>query len=162
MSGGGGWGAKKGLLSLDPQISHFAFSEEEEMRRFMQTMDNSGFAPTGSTIQFFMSMSRPPPMPSGSPPSFVFGVSGQEPLDSEVVEDETGFIGGHFGALSNEGIYLSPLEKKESEAGNLADEMKLSVPHSRAFITNEKEGMSPVASVAAGSVADAGFLAMLL
>lgn len=132
------------------------------MRRFMQTMDNSGFAPSGSTIQFFMSVSSPPPMPSGSPPSFVFGVSAQDPMDAEVAEEETCFIGGHFGALSNECVYLSSIEKVESTARSLADEMKLSVPHSRAFITNEKEGMSPLASAAAGSVADAGFLAMLL
>lgn len=164
VSGGGGWGAKKGLLSLDPQVSHFAFTEEEEMQRFMRTMENSGFAAPGSTIQFLMSMAHPPPMAEGSLPSFVFGVPGQEVEQPEVTtpDEERCFIGGHFGALSSDGVFMAPLEKAEKLPDGLAEEMKLSVPNSRVYIANEKEGMSTLGKVAAGSVADAGFLAMLL
>ena len=146
MSGGGGWGPKKGLLSLDPQQSHFALSEEEEMERFVRTMDNSSFAPTGSHIQFFI------PAEGTADPSatgIVFGVhsdrSGQEAaVESYVAE-------GHFGGLSSQGVYISD----ESES-------KLSVPNARVFVGQGKgKGSKLLGFFGGGALADAGTAALM-
>lgn len=136
VSGGGGWGAKKGLLSLDPQRTHFPLSEEEEMERFVQSMSDSSFAPSGSTIQFLMSLDEVPGMPEYLPPSIVFGVPGTNQETS--TQPEQPFMGGHFGALSNEGIFVSaPAPAIEGEEAGHADERKLSVPNSRLFIAED-------------------------
>ncbi|KAL6895539.1 hypothetical protein HDV57DRAFT_13519 [Trichoderma longibrachiatum] len=126
LSGGGGWGAKKGLLSLDPQQTHFSLSEEEEMNNFMQSMNGEGFTPQGSQIQFFMSAPVLPNVTEPFTPGVAFGVAGEiaVPREPEPVE---GFIGQHFGALSNAAVYLS------GEGLPGGKETKLSVPHSRIY-----------------------------
>ncbi|RFU79103.1 hypothetical protein TARUN_3112 [Trichoderma arundinaceum] len=126
LSGGGGWGAKKGLLSLDPQRTHFSLSEEEEMQTFIQSMNGGGFTPQGSQIQFFMSAPALPDITDPFAPGVAFGVAGDVaiPKDPEPIE---GFIGQHFGALSNSAIYLS------GQGLPGGKETKLSVPHSRIY-----------------------------
>ncbi|EHK15396.1 uncharacterized protein TRIVIDRAFT_196254 [Trichoderma virens Gv29-8] len=126
LSGGGGWGAKKGLLSLDPQRTHFSLSEEEEMQNFIQSMSGGGFTPQGSQIQFFMSAPALPDITEPFVPGVAFGVSGDVavPRDPEPIQ---GFIGQHFGALSNSAIYLS------GQGLPSGKETKLSVPHSRVY-----------------------------
>ncbi|ODA82910.1 hypothetical protein RJ55_01419 [Drechmeria coniospora] len=109
LSGGGGWGAKKGLLSIDPQRTHFALSEEEEMKRFFQTMDRSSFAPPGSQIQFFMPAPAPPQDTAASCSGIVFGVPrNDEYAEGEAEVAESGFlVDDHFGALSTQGVFIS-------------------------------------------------------
>lgn len=158
MSGGGGWGPKKGLLSLDPQRTHFALSEEEEMQRFMQSMNDAGFAPPGATIQFLMSVEPPPTSPEGPLPSIVFGIPGEYASKQESVDSETTFMGGHFGALSSQGIFVA-----DTETHSALGEMKLTVPHSRLYVTSDEDFLTSVGSKTAGTIAaDAGFAAMLL
>lgn len=134
------------------------------MRRFMLSMENKGIVPPGSIIQFFMSTFDPPNMPEGSPPSFVFGVAGDQSSQTTTInddEEESCFLGGHFGALSNDSIYIDST-KDGAQSEQFPEEMKLSVPNSRLYITSEGGGMSKLGSVAAGGVADAGFLGMLM
>ncbi|KAL6868409.1 hypothetical protein J3F83DRAFT_736961 [Trichoderma novae-zelandiae] len=126
LSGGGGWGAKKGLLSLDPQRTHFLLSEEEEMHNFMQSMNGGGFTPTGSQIQFFMSAPVLPNVTEPFTPGVAFGVAGEVAVPREP-EPVDGFIGQHFGALSNVAVYLS------GQGLPGGKETKLSVPHSRIY-----------------------------
>ena len=132
VSGGGGWGAKKGLLSLDPQESHVPLSEEEEMERFMKTIDGSAFAPPGSSIQFFVS---PPTIPASSsiPSDLVLGVSAiLQPSEGETIGDGE-FIEGHFGAMSSTGLFLeSPLDKVAGVDG--VSNTKLTVPQSLVYV----------------------------
>ncbi|KAL7935031.1 hypothetical protein V8C35DRAFT_300492 [Trichoderma chlorosporum] len=152
LSGGGGWGAKKGLLSLDPQRTHFSLSEEEEMQNFMQSMNGGGFTPEGSQIQFFMSAPALPDITEPFTPAVAFGVAGDvaPPRDPEPVD---GFIGQHFGALSNSAIYLSG---KGLPGGK---ETKLSIPHSRVYGREPEAKMGLLENLAYG-LADAGTIVL--
>lgn len=61
VSGGGGWGDKAGLLALDPQLSHFAKSEEEASRSlFGGGKVDFTYIPSGSAVQFYISDERNP------------------------------------------------------------------------------------------------------
>ncbi|KAM3507082.1 hypothetical protein MY11210_007295 [Beauveria gryllotalpidicola] len=157
LSGGGGWGAKKGLLSLDPQRTHFSLSEEEEMHHFTQSMSESTFAPTGCTIQFLMALEDVPDMPEYLPPSIVFGVPGTHQKLSP--RPEKLFMGGHFGALSSKGIFVAaPNERNDM---GFPDERKLSVPNSRLFIAEGiDEQMGGFGKMP--TFAEAGLAALLL
>ncbi|KAK0389602.1 hypothetical protein NLU13_3177 [Sarocladium strictum] len=134
LSGGGGWGAKKGLLSLDPQRTHFAPSEEESLMRFMGSMEDSDFAPLGSYIQFCTPLRAMSTAPTDSSvdEAIVFGVH-----DADMPSRECGKLVIHqglFGALSNKGIFTS---------GPSGQESKLSVPNSRVFtLDGEKNNVS--------------------
>ncbi|KAL7973830.1 hypothetical protein HDV63DRAFT_400842 [Trichoderma sp. SZMC 28014] len=153
LSGGGGWGAKKGLLSLDPQRAHFSLSEEEEMQNFIQSMNGGGFTPEGSQIQFFMSA---PALPEDTAepftPGVVFGVSGDVAVPKEA-DPINGFIGQQFGALSNSAIYLS------GQGLPGGKETKLSVPHSRVYGREPEARMGAFESFAFG-LADVGTIAL--
>jgi hypothetical protein len=132
VSGGGGWGAKKGLLSLDPQRRHFALSEEEELERFMQTMDVSSFAPPGSHIQFFASSGAGPAVLESMKSDMIFGTPGPVSQSSEPEPSTEDFsMELHFGALSNHGVYVSNLQGPDHVAASGPDESKLNVPHAR-------------------------------
>jgi hypothetical protein len=122
VSGGGGWGAKKGLLSLDPQRTHFAPSEEESFIRFMGAMEASEFAPVGSHIQFFTPLraSTHHTEERTRENAVILGVH-----DANVPAHECAAAKIHhgmFGALSNVSVFTSD--------GSL-EESKLSVPNSR-------------------------------
>ncbi|KHN96279.1 uncharacterized protein MAM_05865 [Metarhizium album ARSEF 1941] len=160
LSGGGGWGPKKGLLSLDPQQTHFALSEEEEMERFMRTMDHSGFAPPGAHIQFFIPAMAPPKITASTATGIVFGV----PLDIET-SGEAGaapkgyLVANHFGALSSQGIYLSGRAGADSPS---CYKSKISVPGCRAFVGNpEAKPGGFFKFFGAGGLADAGTIALM-
>lgn len=121
VSGGGGWGNKKGLLSLDPQTSHFAPTEEEEMQSLFGFGGESSFAPPGSEVQFFVSVPAPPASADASThPHLFFGVQSE---DNAVREEGEGIelVEGQFGALSDHAIYIS---------GGQFEPFKLSVPGS--------------------------------
>ncbi|KAL7911259.1 hypothetical protein GGI35DRAFT_478624 [Trichoderma velutinum] len=152
LSGGGGWGAKKGLLSLDPQRTHFSLSEEEEMQNFIQSMNGGGFTPEGSQIQFFMSAPVLPNITEPFAPGVAFGVAGDVavPRDPEPVD---GFIGQHFGALSNLAVYLSGQGLPDGK------ETKLSVPHSRVYGREPEAKMGVLENLAYG-LADAGTIVL--
>ncbi|KAG6014019.1 hypothetical protein E4U43_007004 [Claviceps pusilla] len=132
LSGGGGWGPKKGLLSLDPRDTYFASSEEEEMEKFVRTMSNSSFAPPGAHIQFFVPAIASPETLTSSATGIVFGV----PLHSESTQrhdpSKAGYVlADHFGALSTQGIYSS---MRASTDTSPYYDSKLSVPGSRIYI----------------------------
>ncbi|PNY29421.1 Uncharacterized protein TCAP_00667 [Tolypocladium capitatum] len=154
VSGGGGWGPKKGLLSIDPQRTHFALSEEEEMGRFMQTMNNSGFAPTGSQIQFFIPAQAPPEDMSCSTPGIVFGVPiGTEPAAQTEVPETGYLVSDHFGALASQGVFVSGPADPET---GITDESKLSVPNSRVYVgSGDRKAGGIMGFLRAGGMADA-------
>ncbi|KAH0528342.1 hypothetical protein TsFJ059_003223 [Trichoderma semiorbis] len=152
LSGGGGWGAKKGLLSLDPQRTHFSLSEEEEMQNFIQSMNGGGFTPEGSQIQFFMSAPALPDVTEPFVPGVAFGVAGDVAVPREP-EPIDGFIGQHFGALSNSAVYLS------GQGLPGGKETKLSVPHSRVY-GREPEGELGVWGNLTYELADVGTIVL--
>ncbi|KAF4123538.1 V-type H+-transporting ATPase 16kDa proteolipid subunit [Geosmithia morbida] len=128
VSGGGGWGDKAGLLSLDPETSPFAASEEENMRNLFGIGGASDYAPVGSEVQFFV-----PDLVAGeSHPhdshGLLFGVSRYDPGTTTAAEPlvdqqeaDIAVTPGRFGVLCEEGIYVS---------GEDARPFKLSVPGS--------------------------------
>jgi hypothetical protein len=145
VSGGGGWGAKKGLLSLDPQRRHFALSEEEELQGFLQSMDQSNFAPPGCRIQFFTPLDTPPETLRSMSSDIIFGVPGPSPTSSPESTDyktERNPLELHFGALSSQGLFISDLDTSGGHADGAKDESKLNVPNSRisAGETSQKRG----------------------
>lgn len=139
VSGGGGWGAKKGLLSLDPQRTHFALSEEEDMQRFMQAMDGGNFVPVGSRIQFFTSPEADDSA-EGTSSGFVFGTPGStKPASDATSTSEAVVLTDHFGALSNDGVFATSVENAAMETTpGFNSEWKLNVPHSRVFAGSQQ------------------------
>ncbi|KAI9166959.1 hypothetical protein HJFPF1_03074 [Paramyrothecium foliicola] len=163
LSGGGGWGAKKGLLSLDPQQTHFSLSEEEEMERFMRTMeDDSGFAPPGSAIQFLTSVGATSDAKGQFEPGAVFGVPGDITPAAAELEEGGNFIGQHFGALSNEGVFISGPEFHDASHAGSPMESKLTVPHSRVYLMDRTGTEGSSMSWASGLAADAGTAALVM
>ncbi|KAL2072797.1 hypothetical protein VTL71DRAFT_12140 [Oculimacula yallundae] len=136
LSGGGGWGAKQGLLSLDPQTS---YSEVPEARfdfsggslEDQQTSALGNIAQPGAFIQFFVALREPTSQPrimmkrpnySYMRKSAVFGAV-PSTVDDVVVplpradgqaqggkharkSNSIHFKAGHFGFVSERGMFL--------------------------------------------------------
>lgn len=147
MSGGGEWGTKASLLSLDPQNSHGRESEEDELDKFIKSFNRDDdakdcMAKPGDFVQFFVE--RGPPQlaeehrarlirstTSYSPVSFGVGdMNLKDPdLPGTSVESQRRLVPkqdldwiaiGHFGGHSAEGVYLS--------AGEVGPNTKVDVP----------------------------------
>ncbi|CAP69383.1 uncharacterized protein PODANS_1_10470 [Podospora anserina S mat+] len=126
LSGGGGWGLKQGLLSLDPN-TRYAREEHEDMESFIRSFKREdatgGIVTPGSYVQFFTEAIPPTEKtrlklawPSDRP-TFAIGTSGGK--TSEEVETFPDL----FGAVSSEGVYISSEE-------NAAITTKLDAPQS--------------------------------
>ncbi|KIL84281.1 hypothetical protein FAVG1_12518 [Fusarium avenaceum] len=137
LSGGGGWGAKKGLLSLDPQRTHFALSEEEEMQRFIQAMDGGNFVPVGSKIQFFASTETSAAKTIGDrKTAIVFGTASkvESEADTQSSRPEATLLEDHFGALSDDGIFVTSADAAAATTPGFNNDWKLNVPNSRIYV----------------------------
>jgi hypothetical protein len=137
VSGGGGWGAKKGLLSLDPQRTHFALSEEEEMQRFIQAMDGGNFVPVGSKIQFFASTETSAAETVGDrQTAIVFGTASkvESEADTQSSRPEASLLEDHFGALSDDGIFVTSADAAAVTTPGFNNDWKLNVPNSRIYV----------------------------
>lgn len=125
MSGGGEWGAKASLLSLDPQTSYGVESEEDELERFMRSFKGEDSADgaiirPGEYVRFFVegdSVAEPldAPQDPASVPVATFGVGEFSKEDhvpqpvqdaSQAQHDLVRALPNHFGAFSAEGLYL--------------------------------------------------------
>ncbi|KAK0618156.1 hypothetical protein B0T17DRAFT_592027 [Bombardia bombarda] len=118
LSGGGGWGLKQGLLSLDPQTKYSTPDQEDVesfIRSFMGEDTGGGVVAPGSFVQFFVEL-------AGSLTTEI-----EVDVDSRVdsIDEPTLIIGSQdpaaeipgpkqaevslnlFGAVSSEGIYLA-------------------------------------------------------
>ncbi len=115
VSGGGGWGLKQGLLSLDAQTRCSPTGEDDDIDGFIRSFygeDTAGSIVTpGSFIQFLV---EPPASPEAAAthqphnlPSIAFGTesgvsdgllgAGDKPVE---------IVGDHFGAVSNNGVFV--------------------------------------------------------
>ncbi|TDZ73249.1 hypothetical protein CTRI78_v001407 [Colletotrichum trifolii] len=130
LSGGGGWGKKQGLLSLDPETK-YGPSEDDDLDSFIRSFASQhdggaqeGVVAPGSYVQYFVS---PPPTAkpaatTGEQLSLAFGTS-----ESALAEDtaaaegpsEWKLVPGHFGAVTSHGLFLGshctagkPMESK--------------------------------------------------
>lgn len=135
-------------------------SEEEEMASFLRTMNDSGFTPNGSRIQFFMSAPALPDITTPFVPGIVFGVPGEAAPPLDPAEGATeGFLGQHFGALSGHGIYVSSAQDSKGDSDHSSEETKLSAPHSRIYSV-EKDVTGSVFGALAVGLADAATIAV--
>ena len=112
MSGGGGWGLKQGLLSLDPQTKH-STPDEEDVESFIRSFngEDSGGATVipGSYVQF---MVEPVGLPlkemqqavRTSKSSIILGTLGAGSDKANVSDIQVQL--GIFGAISSEGVYI--------------------------------------------------------
>jgi len=127
LSGGGGWGIKQGLLSLDPQTVYGTVNEPQydystQTLQGQQASALGNLAAPGSTIQFFLADNK-----SSSEPSARFmlprgvlqrsAVIEAVPSTIDDIPDASEKLGtpskarckiypGHFGAASESGLYL--------------------------------------------------------
>lgn len=138
VSGGGGWGKKQGLLSLDPE-TRFAPPEGEDVDMLMRSLASQGHADSlhgivspGSWIQFLVAPGDCPEQsgPDSTPQPIVFGTSSHtEPEASTGPEtSETFDFSPGFGGLSTRGIFI------ESTQGGTQLYSRLNIPYSRAVL----------------------------
>ena len=129
VSGGGGWGLKQGLLSLDPQTT-FDNDEDRDLQRFMKSFQ--GETSPERLVQFFI---EGPPPPKASP----FSLLKNDPSRRSLLNTQTTVIGtpgavvesaaakhrgasacpGLFGAVSEAGVYLESLDAQHAIATKL-------------------------------------------
>lgn len=148
MSGGGEWGAKASLLSLDPQTSCGKESEDDELQRFQrsfhgQDTGNGATARPGDYVQFYV---EGDPELSGSVnktlrltsrtrfPPIAFGVGefGKEGYTTAMVDTSitnssrlVQLADDHFGAFSAEGMFL---ETEHHHGKDQRSTTKINVP----------------------------------
>ncbi|KAK8055252.1 hypothetical protein PG993_000479, partial [Apiospora rasikravindrae] len=133
LSGGGGWGAKQGLLSLDPETT-YAAPEQDDIDVFIkafeernnlasQSSSSDGIVTPGSYIMFCAEPDRSGDIPSSSVDPASDLVSSRltltvAPKDEDLLpssqggvnvtegKTEVNVVPGHFGAASSTGLYL--------------------------------------------------------
>lgn len=116
MSGGGGWGFKQGLLSLDPQ-TRYSTPDDEDIERFIRSFkgENSpdDVITPGSYIQFFVEPLQSPRETSiaGASaldgPKVVVGTCAAADESVRSVEDGAEVVTDYFGALSAQGMFFA-------------------------------------------------------
>ncbi|OHW95497.1 hypothetical protein CSPAE12_05915 [Colletotrichum incanum] len=138
LSGGGGWGKKQGLLSLDPETTYSSSSEEEDLDSFIRSFESQhdggaqqGVVAPGSYIQYFVTapMSARPNVsrPDGATLNIAFGTSesaiSEAPLSTDGPSDWK-VVPEHFGAVSSHGLFI------KSQVNDFTSESKLDAPGS--------------------------------
>ncbi|KAI1762094.1 hypothetical protein GGR53DRAFT_442319 [Hypoxylon sp. FL1150] len=127
LSGGGGWGAKQGLLSLDPE-TNYSSSDQDDVEMFIKAFQerdspgsSEGLVTPGSYLMFCiephwtekntkLSQKLVPITGLGVAPSDDEDVNFTSPSDNiEVVDD-------HFGVVSKSGLFLRSTDEYDPES----------------------------------------------
>ncbi|KAK0746148.1 hypothetical protein B0T18DRAFT_488772 [Schizothecium vesticola] len=111
LSGGGGWGAKQGLLSLDPQTRYAAAGEEDVesfIRSFHGEEAGGGVVAPGSWVQFMVEEVEVGGT-DGLRPSMILGTHVAVESDGSSADAGTKVevLENIFGASSSQGIYVA-------------------------------------------------------
>ncbi|KAI0109936.1 hypothetical protein F4814DRAFT_450898 [Daldinia grandis] len=117
LSGGGGWGLKQGLLSLDPETS-YSLPDQDDVEMFIRAFHernspnpSEGLVTPGSYLMFCIEphwTKKEIELSQKITPTTAIGVvqnSDQEP-DSASLSDKVDIIDGHFGVVSKTGLFL--------------------------------------------------------
>jgi hypothetical protein len=151
VSGGGGWGIKQGLLSLDPEMKYVGiedtrFDFSDESLENQQASALGRLAKEGDYIQFFTSergnVSRQALNPQvrrhsqtdnstvlGAVPSTVDSVPSLGDGAQQIIKRKGPVINeGHFGCVSESGMFL---HREDPELGNW--DTKVDMPYSYLF-----------------------------
>ena len=143
MSGGGGWGLKQGLLSLDPQTKH-STSDGDDVESFIRSFNGEesaggggGIVAPGVYVQFMVEPDGPPASTVSDEaalgPHFdqngsvaVLGTTCDAVLEDAGVS-EVKVQEGLFGAFSLNGVYIASEEIKEvDQRGSILSKMDAS------------------------------------
>ncbi|KAI0537986.1 hypothetical protein GGR58DRAFT_469621 [Xylaria digitata] len=120
LSGGGGWGLKQGLLSIDPETSFSLPDQDDEMEMFIRSFKEresgertSGLAAPGSFLLFCVEpqvtdIERLSSQQHAPTKAWSFGVAPNlDHMPRHVSNpDLVEIIGGHFGISSETGLFL--------------------------------------------------------
>jgi hypothetical protein len=139
VSGGGGWGKKQGLLSLDPETSYTS-ETSQGMEDFIESFQNQysgasqhGVVSPGSYLQFFIAPSTAVQAGELAPRELFEGlaIGTADSQDEFDVPNQDGMtngswtlVPGHFGGVSSHGIFISghgprgPLQSKIDTPGS--------------------------------------------
>lgn len=145
MSGGGGWGAKQGLLSLDPQTT-LDNAEHDDLESFMDSFSGKGgIVFPGSYVQFFMEAANPTrreysqhikrrwdPSDNAASPTVVLGTPGAALSAPPSI---SGVWPSLFGAVSSEGMFLKSAQVQEADGGIMLT-TKIDAPRSYVAATS--------------------------
>ena len=145
VSGGGGWGLKQGLLSLDPQTRH-STPDQEDVESFIRSFNGDdsagGIVTPGSYVQFLVE-------PAYNPDDGLREDAGTEQAD---FSSTTFVLGTHdlaltspgpdqievrpnlFGAISSHGIYIASIGDADDEGGLPAITTKIDA--SRSYVVS--------------------------
>lgn len=117
VSGGGGWGLKQGLLSLDPETS-YSLPDQDDVEMFIRAFhernnpnSSEGLVTPGSYLMFCIEphwTKKEIELSQKITPTTAIGVvenSDQEP-DSASLSDKVDIIDSHFGVVSKTGVFL--------------------------------------------------------
>ncbi|KAI2777351.1 hypothetical protein F4815DRAFT_297704 [Daldinia loculata] len=117
LSGGGGWGLKQGLLSLDPETS-YSLPDQDDVEMFIRAFhernnpnSSEGLVTPGSYLMFCIEphwTKKEIELSQKITPTTAIGVvenSDQEP-DSASLSDKVDIIDSHFGVVSKTGVFL--------------------------------------------------------
>ncbi|OTB06427.1 hypothetical protein M426DRAFT_318840 [Hypoxylon sp. CI-4A] len=142
LSGGGGWGLKQGLLSLDPETNYHQ-EDQDDVEMFIkafQERDNpnpsEGLVTPGSYLMFCIEPHWTEKEIGSSRqmiPTTALGVApnNDHEVDMTHQSDKIEIIGNHFGVVSKTGLFL-----KTTAIPHMADDGNGSAPkESQAFTT---------------------------
>ncbi|KAI0206405.1 hypothetical protein F4808DRAFT_407166 [Astrocystis sublimbata] len=139
LSGGGGWGLKQGLLSLDPETSFSLPGQDDDIEAFIKSFEErnsaeptSGLATPGSSLLFCVEpqMATTDTLSSQYLPAsknLSFGVAPSPddvPVPSSLQGSPVEVVGGHFGISSATGLFLRTIPEfagTARTAGNNGD-----------------------------------------
>ncbi|KAI0391152.1 hypothetical protein F5Y17DRAFT_22848 [Xylariaceae sp. FL0594] len=131
LSGGGGWGLKQGLLSLDPETTFSLPGQDDDIEMFIKSFEErndaeqtGGLATQGSYLLFCVEPQTPisESAQSRSPdytPSFTLGVAPNADHSSSHASysGPVEIIDGHFGASSAAGLFLGATRQSQGMSG---------------------------------------------
>ncbi|KAK3337130.1 hypothetical protein B0T19DRAFT_411586 [Cercophora scortea] len=118
LSGGGGWGLKQGLLSLDPQ-TRYSTPDQEDVESFIRSFNGedsgAGIVTPGSYVQFLVAPSQSAagesllasePEVDGDSTRVILGTQEAEVEAADFGDVDMTIDSELFGAVSNQGIYV--------------------------------------------------------
>jgi len=145
LSGGGGWGAKQGLLSLDPETT-YAQPEQNDIDAFVKAFEernsaepSSGLVSPGSYVLFCVepyltteqkkSLRLPPVLSLGVSPS-----AEDVKRDQTNVSDNIQFLDGYMGIQSAAGLFIKALPEVNGREGAKGASLSTRINVPRSFL----------------------------
>jgi hypothetical protein len=141
VSGGGGWGLKQGLLSLDPQ-TRYAAPGDDDIESFIRSFKGETAADNvitpGSYIQFLVEPATSPSEPASTTktssstglklPTVSIGTCPANEDQEQAMDGDVQVLMDYFGALSSQGVFVASSPEVST---------KIDVPNTRIAVNME-------------------------